>query len=197
MLLNPLLLLVSSFASTVLSFGDPGACTGACGVHDPALIRRTSDGKYFRFSTGNKISIATSNSLSGPWTAAKDSALPNGSKIKLAGNNDLWAPDISKVGDVYYLYYSVSSFGSQDSAIGVATSTSMDPGTWTDHGSTGIASRPGSDYNAIDGSLVQAEDGTYHMSFGSFWGDIYRVCRITYPTILSWQSADSHVDRPR
>lgn len=34
------------------------------------------------------------------------------------------------VNGVYYLYYAVSTFGSQNSAIGVATSNTMNPGTW-------------------------------------------------------------------
>lgn len=174
-----LLFLTSLFAS-VYSYANPGACSGSCNVHDPAVIRRTSDGTYFRFSTGNKIQIATASSISGPWTI-KGSALPSGSSISLAGNTDLWAPDISKVGDVYYLYYSVSTFGSQESAIGVATSTTMDVGTWTDHGSAGIRSYSGSAYNAIDGNLVLTGEGNYYMSFGSFWGDIYQVCVLSPP----------------
>jgi arabinan endo-1,5-alpha-L-arabinosidase len=70
------------------------------------------------------------------------------------------------------LFYSVSSFGVQDSAIGVATSTNLD--TWTDHGATGISSKAGSKYNAIDGAAYW--DGSkIVMSFGSFWGDLFTV----------------------
>lgn len=47
----------------------------------------------------------------------------------------------------YALYYSVSTIGSQNSAIGVATSPSMEPGTWTDQGKV-IGSAPGDVYNA-------------------------------------------------
>lgn len=74
------------------------------------------------------------------------------------------------VGSTYYMYYAVSTFGSQVSTIGYATSTTMEVGSWTDHGSTGISSSSGKAYNAIDPSLVQAADGSYYMSFGSFWG---------------------------
>lgn len=81
---------------------------------------------------------------------------------------------MAKVGSTYYLYYSVSTFGVQDSAIGVATSTSLDANTWTDRGATGIASSAGKPYNAIDGNLIY--DGSkYLMSFGSFWHDLYQV----------------------
>ena len=75
-------------------YANPGSCSGACNVHDPGLIRRQSDGKYFRFSTGNKISYASSSSIEGPWTVL-GSVLPSGSSINLAGNDDLWVSDFS------------------------------------------------------------------------------------------------------
>ena len=80
------------------------------------------------------------------------------------------APDVTKFGDTYYLFYSVSTFGSQNSAIGVASSKDLD--NWTDHGATGISSSSGSRYNAIDGAAYW--DGSkIVMSFGSFWGDLF------------------------
>lgn len=65
----------------------PGACTGTCQgwSHDPAVVRR-SDGTYFRFSTANKITIATAPSISGPWTKT-GSVVPNGSKINIPGKD--------------------------------------------------------------------------------------------------------------
>lgn len=168
---------------TFITFGaavTPRSCSGACNVHDPAVIRRTSDGTYFRFSTGNRIQIATASSLSGPWTI-QGSAIPAGSIINLDGRYDLWAPDVAKVGDYYYLYYSVSTFGVQNSAIGVARSTTMDVGTWTDLGATGIASSAGSAYNAIDANLIST-GGSYYITFGSFWADIYQVKMANPPT---------------
>src|ERR1700709_1985731 len=72
------------------------------------------------------------------------------------------------------MYYAVSQFGSQSSAIGLATSPTMEVGTWTDHGSTGIASDSSKPYNAIDPNLINVS-GTYYLNFGSFWHDIYQV----------------------
>lgn len=90
------------------------------------------------------------------------------------GTDNEKAPDVTLVGDTYYLYYTVSSFGVQDSAIGVATSKTLAPGSWTDHGSTGITSKAGKNYNAIDGALYW--DGSkFVMSFGSFWNDLFSV----------------------
>lgn len=80
--LLPLLGVVSGYA-------NPGACSGTCtNTHDPSIIRR-SDGTYFRFSTGGKIAVHTAPDITGPWTY-KGAALPSGSKINLAGNQDLW-----------------------------------------------------------------------------------------------------------
>lgn len=58
-------------------YAAPGACSGACNIHDPALIQRESDGLYFRFSTGGAMAIATAPSVEGPWTDA-GVVLPNG-----------------------------------------------------------------------------------------------------------------------
>ena len=78
------------------------------------------------------------------------------------------------VDDTYYLYYAVSTGGSQDSAIGIATSPSMDSGTWTDLGSIGIPQSK--DYNLIDPNLLIVNYGAgYQLSFGSFWNDVYQI----------------------
>jgi hypothetical protein len=68
----------------------PGVCLGDCFAHDPAVIRRPSDGTYFRFNTGNMIGIWKAPGLGGPWTY-QGKALPGGSVINLPGNKDLWA----------------------------------------------------------------------------------------------------------
>ncbi|KAK5159620.1 hypothetical protein LTS14_002762 [Recurvomyces mirabilis] len=112
-------------------------------------------------------------SITGPWKNAGE-VLPSGSKINNPGADDAWAPDVHYVAGTYYLYYAVSTFGTQTSAIGVATSTSMDAGTWTDHGSTSVASTTGDDYNAIDLNLIQVS-GKKYLTFGSFWGDLYQT----------------------
>ncbi|KAF2430397.1 endo-alpha-1,5-arabinanase precursor [Tothia fuscella] len=179
MLFIPSLLFSSStLIASVAAFANPGPCSGICGnSHDPALIRR-SDGTYFRFSTGNRINIASAPSISGPWTS-KGSAIKGGSKIQKKGNQDLWAPDVTKVGDTYYLLYSVSSFGTQDSEIGYATSSNLE--SWTDHGSTGVGSSKGKPYNAIDGQLV-SRGNEHYMAWGSFWQDLFIAPMSNPPT---------------
>ncbi|KAL5333528.1 glycosyl hydrolase [Aspergillus crustosus] len=171
----PTLLAVSTtlLATLAHGYGAPGSCSGLCNMHDPSVIRRESDGTYFRFSTGNRISYASAPAIQGPWTAI-GSVVPGGSSIDLPGRDDLWAPEAQFIDGVYYIYYSVSTFGSQNSAIGVASSTSMNLNTWTDHGSTGIRSDTSKPYNAIDANLFN-DGGNLLMNFGSFWGNLYQA----------------------
>ena len=89
-----------------------------------------------------------------------------------------WAPDVAFFNDRYHLYYSVSSFGSQKSAIGLATNPTLDSTdpkyAWTDCGPV-IESDRGSEYNAIDPSIIQTAGGEVWMSYGSFWDGIFLV----------------------
>lgn len=82
------LLTITLAAVPAAAYPDPIACTGACWAHDPGVVKR-ADGKYFRFGTGSKIGIWTASSLTGSWTY-QGAALPSGSSINLAGNDDLW-----------------------------------------------------------------------------------------------------------
>jgi arabinan endo-1,5-alpha-L-arabinosidase len=87
-----------------------------------------------------------------------------------------WAPDVLYVSNRYFLYYSVSTFGSQVSAIGLATNPTLDPADpsyhWTDQGPV-ITSTNGLAYNTIDPSLARDAAGNLWLCFGSYWNGIY------------------------
>ncbi|KZV63717.1 glycoside hydrolase family 43 protein [Peniophora sp. CONT] len=159
------------FALTALATPNPIAGTSSIGVRDPAMWYNSNNKKYYLFATGGNIGTWTSTSLAGPYTYV-GAVLPNCSKIQLDGNCVLWAPDVNYIDGEYVLYYSVSSIGSQNSAIGVATSSSMDPGTWTDHGEV-ISSKAGDVYNAIDPNLIDWNG--LKLSFGSYWNGMYQI----------------------
>ncbi|KAI7277832.1 glycoside hydrolase family 43 protein [Hortaea werneckii] len=136
------------------AFADPLPCSGTCvNTHDPSLFRRGSDGTYYRFAAGGGMPIFSAPSLTGAWTYLGE-VLPSGSSIANSGANDAWAPDVQYKDGQYYLYYSVSSFGTQNSAMGVATSPNMDPGTRQPL------------YHLLRHNLL---------TFGSFYGDIYQA----------------------
>ncbi len=89
----------------------------------------------------------------------------------------IWAPSVYEFGGKYYLYYCISTIGSQNSAIGVAVNTTLDPNSpdykWVDGGMV-IRSRTGSPYNCIDPNIVIDDEGKVWLNFGSYWGGIYQ-----------------------
>ncbi len=142
-------------------------------VHDPVIIRQ--DSSYYVFCTGFGISVFTSKDRM-HWTQLKpvfDKA-PEWTVKTISGfRGHVWAPDISYHNGQYYLYYAVSAFGKNTSAIGVATNITLDPNSknfkWIDHGKV-IQSVPGRDmWNAIDPNLIMDENNTPWLAFGSFW----------------------------
>lgn len=140
------------------------------------------DGHYYSFSTHGLTVISRASqpySLDGYWEIL-GSVLDSGSSIiNNTGSTDPWAPDVHKVGDTYYDFYAVSQFGSQISSIGLATSKTLQPGSWTDHGAI-ISSSPDAAYplnitNAIDGNLfIDPKTKTPYLNYGSFWSDIWQ-----------------------
>lgn len=90
MLTIALFLSLCALAATAFGFADPLPCSGCCGdTHDPSMIRRASDGTYFRFATGGLIPIYTAPSLTGPWVAAGQ-VLSGPAHVNNSGNTDIW-----------------------------------------------------------------------------------------------------------
>ncbi len=92
-------------------------------------------------------------------------------------NYGIWAPGVYKIKDVYYLYYCISTAGSQNSAIGVAQNVTLDPTSpeykWVDKGMV-LRSYTGDDYNCIDPNIIIDESGNIWLTFGSYWNGIYQ-----------------------
>jgi len=149
-------------------------------THDPVMAKHGNT--YYLFSTGRGISVWSSKDLQ-TWTREKPifTEAPTWAVQAIPGfkDNHIWAPDISFHNGKYYLYYSISAFGKNTSAIGLATNTTLNPQDpnfkWVDHGKV-IQSVPGvTNWNAIDPNIITDENGTAYMSFGSFWGGLKLV----------------------
>jgi len=144
-------------------------------VHDPSLIWNGAD--YDLFATGGLLNIRSSVNLE-QWRNAGSvfSAQPAWIAEALgSAPADLWAPDISYFNCAYHVYYAGSSFGSNNSVIGLATNATLDATSpdyqWTDRGQV-VHSLRSDDYNAIDPNLAFDEAGGAWLSFGSFWSGI-------------------------
>ncbi|MBI1225989.1 MAG: family 43 glycosylhydrolase [Bacteroidetes bacterium] len=89
--------------------------------------------------------------------------------------NSLWAPYIMKVGSEYRLYYSLSSPTPRLSVIGLATSYTP-KGPFIEKGLVVTSLADGTvQTNAIDPTVITAQDGSSWMYYGSAWDGIYRL----------------------
>ena len=101
-----------------------------------------------------------------------------GPDVIARGGNNSWAPDIIRVADKYFLYYSAP--GTQPkAAIGLLVGTTLDPASpnykWQDAGPV-VWSDGVEDSNAIDpGVFRDPTNGTLWLTYGSYFGYIRLV----------------------
>lgn len=95
---------------------------------------------------------------------------------------DVWAPKVFAHRGRFWLAYSISTFGKNTSAIGLASAASPEAADWRDEGPL-VRSRAGDDFNAIDPDVfIDPADGRVWLSYGSFWGGL-RVTELDAATL--------------
>lgn len=177
-----------------IALPDDPAFTNAA-VHDPSVLYDVSSSTYYAF--GSHYAVASSKDLvnweqraaDGQWAAlyGSESVVISGvtwpkaieETVQLVrpntSVNTTWAPDVEKIGNKYYMYYSLTGgFGSNSSAIGrVEADSVMGPYSnntiIVDSVDDGSSTKP----NCIDPELFYDKDGTLWMVYGSFFGGIY------------------------
>lgn len=175
---------------------------GVTPAHDPVMAKEGDT--YYMFCTGRGISVFSSKDMEN-WKPEKpifETSPAWTAETVLDFKGHFWAPDIIYHNGKYHIFYSVSSFGKNTSAIGRVENVTLNPEDprfkWEDKGMI-VQSVPNRDmWNAIDANIVIDEEGTPWMSFGSFWNGIKQVklkndlSAIAYPE--EWNSISR---RPR
>lgn len=151
------------------------------------------EGTYYGFIMARGISIKTSKDLR-EWTKT-GTVFPTSNPLPFewmsnpvtgVENGSIWAPGIYKIGDTYCVYYCISTSGSQNSLIGLATNTTLDPKDkdykWVDKGCV-LHSYTGEDYNAIDPCVIIDDDKQPWLVYGSYWSGI-KMRKINKDTLM-------------
>jgi arabinan endo-1,5-alpha-L-arabinosidase len=157
------------------------ALDGDVGLHDPSTIVRDGS-RFYAYATGAGLPMSVSDD---GWTWRRAGtvmqSLPDGkpgAQVLARGGNNTWAPDLMKVGDRFFLYYSAPATQPK-SAIGLLVGKTLDPSSadygWTDAGPV-VWSDGVEDSNAIDpGVFRDPANGSLWLTYGSYFGYIRLV----------------------
>ncbi|MCA9263384.1 MAG: family 43 glycosylhydrolase, partial [Planctomycetales bacterium] len=150
-------------APTSFAQSPGGLLAGGADPTGVAVQDNQGNTTYYVVSTGRGINLSSSPDLR-TWKRLGrvfEEDVPAWAKQEIPESNGIWAPDLSYHDGLYYLYYSVSSFGSQRSVIGLAVNKSLDPQSpdyeWVDRGKVIESWADRVDFNAIDPALFVDE----------------------------------------
>ncbi len=146
-------------------------------AHDPVMAYE--DGTYYLYATGMGIMRATSKDRK-TWTVYPEGVLkdiPAWTQDSVPGfKRHIWAPDIIRWHDRWWMMYSCSTFGKNGSAIGLITNKTLNPSSpdykWTDGGAVVVSKEKRDNWNAIDPNIVIDDKDQPWIVWGSFWDGI-------------------------
>ncbi|MBN1306920.1 MAG: arabinan endo-1,5-alpha-L-arabinosidase [Chitinispirillaceae bacterium] len=149
---------------------------GSLTIHDPSSLLMQG-GTYYTFGTGGGGLISKDRIT---WSRGDNPISRMGKQSWWAVHGgDIWAPECALMDGVYYFFYSVSAWMEFNSAIGVATNTTLDQSDsdyrWADQGvviDSLQAADGGPMVNVIDPATFFDDDGKWYLIFGSFQGGI-------------------------
>ena len=155
-------------------------------VHDPVMAYESiptggrnskSQGTYFLLSTGMGLQWATSQDRK-TWVVQPTpfiEHLPEWTYDSVPGfRGHVWAPDLIRWHDRWWLTYSCSTFGKNTSAIGLMSSNRLN-GEWRDEGCLVKSEANRDDWNAIDSNIAIDDNDQPWLVWGSFWDGIQIV----------------------
>ena len=145
-------------------------------AHDPVIVKER--GTYYCYST-HGFFYTSPDLRTWKYAGKVFEKLPAWTQTAVPGAKDYWAPEVVRRDGVWRLYYAVSTFGKNRSAIALAENKTLDPASpdyaWKDCGAV-VTSAAGDNYNAIDPAVCRAASGNGSgqdwLLFGSFWGGL-------------------------
>ena len=148
-------------------------------VHDPVMA--WENGTFYLYSTG--LQLATSKDRK-TWTVHPDVKIldiPAWTRDSVPGfRGHVWAPDVINYRGRWWMAYSCSTFGRNTSAIGLASSPTLNFADtllyhWQDEGCLVCSREHRDQWNAIDPAFILDEQGSPWLTWGSFWDGIQLV----------------------
>ncbi|KAE9374763.1 glycoside hydrolase family 43 protein [Stipitochalara longipes BDJ] len=130
---------------------------------DPAILQ-DSDSTWYAFATngnGKNVQVAQASSPSGLWTVLPNDILP--SPGNWSNGQNVWAPDVRKIGSTYVLYYSATDAAqtAQHCVESATSDTILGPYTAANM----PLACPLSAGGAIDSSGFTDTDGTHYIVY--------------------------------
>ncbi len=139
-------------------------------THDPAIYEDPVTKRFYIYPTTAQAMVSD-DLVHWETLGMVVKGVPDEAK-EWTGSDQIWAPDIVKVGDEYRLYCSNSSWGVQQSCIFLAVSDKAQ-GPFEPRGVV-LKTDDTLDVNAIDANIISdVKTGEMYMLYGSFWGGIH------------------------